>query len=59
MGKIGGFWNVAVLLFRILITPVVLTLMNIILVNKLFRFEINNDQQLIKDEIKEELSSKD
>ncbi|CAD8071675.1 unnamed protein product [Paramecium sonneborni] len=54
LGKIGGFWNVAVLLFKIFVTPIVLTLMNVHLVNKLFRFEINEKSQLFKDEIKEE-----
>ena len=43
LGRIGGFWNVAALLFRIFITPIVLTIMNILLVNKLFRFEINSE----------------
>ncbi|CAD8051581.1 unnamed protein product [Paramecium primaurelia] len=54
LGKIGGFWNVAVLLFKIFVTPIVITLMNVHLVNKLFRFEINEKSQLFKDEIKEE-----
>ncbi|CAD8065458.1 unnamed protein product [Paramecium sonneborni] len=54
LGRIGGFWNVAVLLFRIFVTPIVLTLMNVHLINKLFRFEINEKSQLFKDEIKEE-----
>ncbi|CAD8147781.1 unnamed protein product [Paramecium octaurelia] len=54
LGKIGGFWNVAVLLFKIFVTPIVITLMNVHLVNKLFRFEINERSQLFKDEIKEE-----